>query len=40
MSNQSTDGFQGSKPFITDKEYSSLSFDQLRYIYQIKKTST
>ena len=37
MSNQSTDGFQGSKPFITDKEYSSLSFDQLRYILNKKK---
>ena len=37
MSNQSTDGFQGSKPFITDKEYSSLSLDQLRYILNQKK---
>ena len=37
MSNQSTDGFQGSQPFITDKEYSSLSLDQLRYILNQKK---
>ena len=37
MSNQSTDVFQGSKPFITDKEYSSLSLDQLRYILNQKK---
>ena len=37
MSNQSTDGFQGSQPFISDKEYSSLSLDQLRYIFNQKK---
>ena len=37
MSNQSTDGFQGSQPFISDKEYSSLSLDQLRYILNQKK---
>ena len=29
MSNQSVDGFQGSQPFISDKEYKSLSLDQL-----------
>ena len=37
MSNQSTDGFQGSQPFISDKEYSSLSLDQIRYILNQKK---
>ena len=37
MSNQSVDGFQGSQPFITDKEYKSLSLDQLRYILNQKK---
>ena len=37
MSNQSTDGFQGSQPFINDKEYSSLSLDQLKYILNQKK---
>ena len=37
MSNQSNDGFQGSKPFISDKDYSSLSLDQLRYILNQKK---
>ena len=37
MSNQSTDGFQGSQPFISDKEYNSLSLDQLRYILNQKK---
>ena len=37
MSNQSTFGFQGSQPFISDKEYSSLSLDQLRYIFNQKK---
>ena len=37
MSNQSTDGFQGSQPFISDKEYKSLSLDQLKYILNQKK---
>ena len=37
MSNQSVNGFQGSQPFITDKEYKSLSLDQLRYILNQKK---
>ena len=34
MSNQSNDG---SQPFINDKEYKSLSLDQLRYILNQKK---
>ena len=37
MSNQSENGFQSSQPFITDKEYKSLSIDQLRYILNQKK---
>ena len=37
MSNQFDNGFQGSQPFITDNEYKSLSFDQLRYILNQKK---
>ena len=37
MSNQSNSGFQGSQPFITDKDYKSLSLDQLRYIFNQKK---
>ena len=37
MSNQSVDGFQSCKPFITDKEYRSLSLDQLEYILNQKK---
>ena len=37
MSNQSVDGFQGSQPFINDKEYSRLSLDQLKYILEEKK---
>ena len=37
MSNQPNDGFQGSQPFISDKEYKSLSLDQLRYILNQKK---
>ena len=36
MSNQEN-GFQGSQPFITDKEYKSLSLEQLRYILNQKK---
>ena len=37
MSNQSIDGFQGSRPFINDKEYSRLSLDELKYILQEQK---
>ena len=37
MSNQFDNGFQGSQLFITDKEYKSLSLDQLRYILNQKK---
>ena len=37
MSNQLANGFQGSQPFITDKDYKSLSLDQLRYILNQKK---
>ena len=37
MSNRSVDGFQGSQPFISNKEYNSLSLDQLRYILNQKK---
>ena len=37
MCNQSVDGFQGSQPFISDKEYKSLSLDQLKYILNQKK---
>ena len=37
MSNQFDNGFQGSQHFITDKEYKSLSLDQLRYILNQKK---
>ena len=37
MSNQSVDGFQGSQPFISDKEYKSLSLDKLKNILDKKK---
>ena len=37
MSNQSVDGFQGSQPFITDKEYQNLSLDELNIYYKKKK---
>ena len=29
MSNQSIDGFQGSQPFITNKQYQNLSLEEL-----------
>ena len=37
MSNQSIDGFQGSQPFINDKEYSRLSLDELKYVLEEEK---
>ena len=36
MSNQAN-GFQGSQPFITDKQYKNLSLDQVKYIFEEKK---
>ena len=33
MSNQ-TNGFQGSQPFVTDKEFQNLSLDEVRHIIQ------
>ena len=37
MSNQSNDGFQGSQPFITDKQYQNLSLAELKHILEEKK---
>ena len=37
MSNQSTDGFQGSQPFITDKQFQNLSLDEIRHIIAEEK---
>ena len=37
MSNQSTDGFQGSQPFITDKQFQNLSLDEIRRIIKEEK---
>ena len=37
MSNQSTDGFQGSQPFITDKQFQNLSLDKVRHIIEEEK---
>ena len=37
MSSQSTDGFQGSKPFITDKQFQNLSLDEIRHIIKEEK---
>ena len=37
MSNQSVDGFQGSQPFITDKQFQNLSLDQIRNIIEQEK---
>ena len=31
MSNQSTYGFQGSQPFINDKQFQNLSLDEIRH---------
>ena len=36
MSNQAN-GFKVSEPFITDKEYKSLSLEQLKYVLSQKK---
>ena len=37
MSNQSNDGFQGSQPFITDKQFQNLSLDEIRHIIAEEK---
>ena len=39
MSNQSVDGFQGSQPFITDKQYQNLSLAELKHILEEEKES-
>ena len=36
-SNQSVDGFQGSQPFITDKQFQNLSLDEIRHILEEEK---
>ena len=38
MSNQSTDGFQGSQPFITDNDkYNNLTEQELKLILEYEK---
>ena len=37
MSNQSVDGFQGSQPFITDKQFQNLSLDEIKHIIEQEK---
>ena len=37
MSNQSTDGFQGSQPFITEKQFQNLSLAEIRHIIEEEK---
>ena len=37
MSNQSVDGFQGSQPFITDKQFQNLSLDEIKHIIAQEK---
>ena len=37
MSNQSENGFQGSQPFITDKQFQNLSLDEMKHIIEQKK---
>ena len=37
MSNQSVDGFQGSQPFITDKQFQNLSLAEIKHIIEKEK---
>ena len=37
MSNQTVDGFQGSTPFITDKQFQNLSLDEIKHIIEQEK---
>ena len=37
MSNQSENGFQGSQPFVTDKQFQNLSLDEIRHIIAQEK---
>ena len=37
MSNQSVDGFQGSQPFITDKQFQNLSLDEIKHLIEQEK---
>ena len=37
MSNQSVNGFQGSQPFITDKQFQNLSLDEIKHIIAQEK---
>ena len=37
MSNQLTNGFQGSQPFITDKQFQNMSLDEIRHIIAQEK---
>ena len=37
MSNKSENGFQGSQPFITDKQFQNLSLDEIRHIIEQEK---
>ena len=37
MSNQTVDGFQGSQPFITDKQFQNLSLDEIKHIIEQEK---
>ena len=37
MSNKSENGFQGSQPFITDKQFQNLSLDEIKHIIEQEK---
>ena len=37
MSNQTVDGFQGSQPFITDKQFQNLSLEEIKHIIEQEK---
>ena len=37
MSNQTTNGFQGFQPFITEKQFQNMSLDEIRNIVNEEK---
>ena len=37
MCNQSTNGFQGSQPFINDKQFQNLSLDEIKHLIEEEK---
>ena len=37
MSNQADNGFQGSTPFVQDKQFQNLSLDEIRHLIEEEK---